>query len=1550
MFILCVCVLLLPVCFSHPLAGWVSSPGHPGGYEPNSKMEWERCAPAGHTLTLSILHLDLEDSYQCENDALKIFGDNNLLLKNLCGRMSTEQLQARVNPLLHSSPGGCLFLTFHADYSNTERHTGFRAFYTVQDVDECWENDLQCSHFCHNYIGGYSCSCKPGYYLSEDQHTCTVNCTEERFGEGELTPPGSPGPYFENADCSYTLSMEEGKQFVLSFTGEFDVESRDGQCVDSLTIKTDSAIFGPFCGQVAPPTLYISATRIQVIFRTDQEGTNQGFSLTYKAKVMECPGKVTANSILSPLRSVYTVGDTVTAQCMTGYTVDSTVEKTFESTCQKSGKWSPVHSCEPIDCGSPEIPDPDIMAVTDEGSLTTYKHNISFKCISPNYKLSREEERLPQSTPSCLSFLEPDSFTCNADGEWESNEHIPSKSLPECIPVCGRNKETFSAGRVFGGQEATLGQIPWQLLVKSPKRGGAALISDRWAITAAHVVDGQETQTLTFYGEMIDALDKNAAKMETEKIIIHPGYKKEVSGERRTSYDNDIALLKMTARVPLSTNIMPVCLPEKSKGPAMKGIMGTVSGFGGTENNPSRSRYLQYGHLREYSEVPCFKTDLTVTNNMFCAGGDDFFTRSPERTHLLDEFCKRRLPHVAPTRWNFTSLLVCAVFEKKVELRQLFQHIVDSPMQFDQDTVCCADGFLTQLQSFEFNFLLSTFNHIFSFADVLFTVLQNTSLDVQFCLSRIREFHSVIEGERANFNNIFDETVRDWGIPHQRRNPTTELRGHYQRLHNTIIDNIMEVFHRSDCSLHFTIALREKWAEVSAIPCRAKIDLKWPTTADVVDVSLATSKNRASRVVLRSSDAGRLDITDSTHSLLWMSVSVCRGEVAMYGQVQSPLYPDPYAADLHTQWDLEVPPGYKIHLTFNYFNIEPSDDCYYDSLMVLYGRKVLGKFCGQKSTDANHPGNKPILSPGNRLQLVFVTDDSNPGPQTHLGFSAFYQAIDVDECSSPVSSEDSDPPCSQICLNTLGSYMCACHHGYQLRGDRRTCVLGCGGGVFKESEGTLSSPGYPNPSPLGLDCVYDISVEPGFKVSLNFSHNFHIEQIHHRGHSCLFHWLMVTVPGEKPKKYCGEESPGVIHTGSHTVQLEYHTDGAGQSRGWSLHYTTQRVECKLEKSITNGRVTPDFPQYFFRDYIHVRCDQGYKLMTGGKEIQSFRSMCQHNGEWHLPLPECKIIDCGDPRPLLNGGVTFISGSNNEYQSLIRYHCNEPFYAFREAHHVNFTCAADRKWRSDDDNAIIPPCFPVCGRPTADLSKRGRVLGGVEAPTGSFPWQVFLTTSGRGGAIVIGDRWLMTAAHNLETVHFSKENVKAYVGNTIVSEVVKNPFLAIASLHVHPGYKNNAMRTNFDNDIALIKLNSSITFNMNVMPVCLPPQDADLSSSGWVSGFGLTEHYHTANKLRYITLPVVEQELCHKSIETERAVREDVAPLTANMFCAGLPEGGKDTCSGDSGSAFVMKDRDTYWVAGIVSWGVDCGKPGKYGIYTRVTKYINWIHKTMQENQ
>ena len=63
------------------------------------------------------------------------------------------------------------------------------------------------------------------------------------------------------------------------------------------------------------------------------------------------------------------------------------------------------------------------------------------------------------------------------------------------------------------------------------------------------------------------------------------------------------------------------------------------------------------------------------------------------------------------------------------------------------------------------------------------------------------------------------------------------------------------------------------------------------------------------------------------------------------------------------------------------------------SFQVEYDKKVLAKFCGQEnSADGHHPGNRPLLSPSNRLTLVLQTDDTNPEPHQHLGFSAHYQA------------------------------------------------------------------------------------------------------------------------------------------------------------------------------------------------------------------------------------------------------------------------------------------------------------------------------------------------------------------------------------------------------------------------------------------------------------------------------------------------------------------------------------------------------------------------------
>ncbi|XP_062848643.1 calcium-dependent serine proteinase-like [Trichomycterus rosablanca] len=591
----CVCLLFVSLSESLSLSGWIQSPGYPQGYEIDTNITWRRCAPPGHALSLTLLHLDMEDSIDCENDALKVFVDS-VPTFNLCGRMTMEHLQSSINPSLQSSSGGCVSLSFQSDYSNTERHTGFRAFYTIHDVDECWENDIECSHFCHNHMGGYSCSCKPGYFLDKDQHTCRANCTEERFGEGVLTLPGSPGPYFENADCSFKLSVDEGNQIVFTFTGVFDVESRNGGCRDYVMIKTESEDFGPYCGNKAPPEIITSAQHVEVIFHSDQnDKANQGFTLVYKPKLMECTRKVTQKAFVVPPKDRYEVGDVVTVQCVTGHIWNPPDKKIFESTCQSDGKWDTIHFCEPVDCGNPEFSKADLRVLTEMFPSTSFSQNVTVKCTSEFYQLVGNAK-----------------FTCDATGEWVSEDgQTFSLNEPQCVPVCGVTNETSAGGRVFGGQKAELGQIPWQLLVRKPNRGGASLINDRWALTAAHVI--KDHQQLVFYGGMVDGQDTNKIEMKTEKIIIHPGYKE-------PNFNNDIALVKMSSRVPLSEKLRPVCLPDKkTNGPVMEGQMGTVSGFGGVAVGQI-SQYLLYGHIKEYSEGPCFKTDLVITDNMFCAG------------------------------------------------------------------------------------------------------------------------------------------------------------------------------------------------------------------------------------------------------------------------------------------------------------------------------------------------------------------------------------------------------------------------------------------------------------------------------------------------------------------------------------------------------------------------------------------------------------------------------------------------------------------------------------------------------------------------------------------------------------------------------------------------------------------------------------------------------------------------------------------------------------------------------------------------------------------
>nr|XP_054503958.1 mannan-binding lectin serine protease 2 [Agelaius phoeniceus] len=154
--------------------GRITSPNFPKVYPNHKEKTWNITVPKGYSVRIYFTHFDLELSYLCEYDYVKL-SSGGKTLATLCGRGSTDTEEAPGNRT-YISADNHLVVVFRSDYSNEKPFTGFEAFYAAEDIDECkqpLDTKPLCSHHCHNYVGGYYCSCRVGYKLHENKRTCT---------------------------------------------------------------------------------------------------------------------------------------------------------------------------------------------------------------------------------------------------------------------------------------------------------------------------------------------------------------------------------------------------------------------------------------------------------------------------------------------------------------------------------------------------------------------------------------------------------------------------------------------------------------------------------------------------------------------------------------------------------------------------------------------------------------------------------------------------------------------------------------------------------------------------------------------------------------------------------------------------------------------------------------------------------------------------------------------------------------------------------------------------------------------------------------------------------------------------------------------------------------------------------------------------------------------------------------------------------------------------------------------------------------------------------
>ncbi|KAK8386366.1 hypothetical protein O3P69_010793 [Scylla paramamosain] len=210
-----------------------------------------------------------------------------------------------------------------------------------------------------------------------------------------------------------------------------------------------------------------------------------------------------------------------------------------------------------------------------------------------------------------------------------SNDHIFSTSKPAVdgetlLPkgtACGQS----SQHRVVFGEDAPLYAFPWMVLLGYRDRSnpawkcGGTLISDRYVLTAAHcvhrnftVASGNGDVVAVRVGEHTISTNPDCAAssavpcapapqdFDPEEVIVHTQFNK------RAPVSDDIALIRLSRKVTITTSAHPVCLPPA--GLDVQSFLGArdgvVAGWGATENTSS-SDILQAAKIPFANKTVC---------------------------------------------------------------------------------------------------------------------------------------------------------------------------------------------------------------------------------------------------------------------------------------------------------------------------------------------------------------------------------------------------------------------------------------------------------------------------------------------------------------------------------------------------------------------------------------------------------------------------------------------------------------------------------------------------------------------------------------------------------------------------------------------------------------------------------------------------------------------------------------------------------------------------------------------------------------------------------